>query len=145
MTLCISSDTKDIPYEFLVLIKNIFKVNCNKYIADNPRIVNKWNKYLKENLPYSNYENLTFQKIVSAVANTLVISDDESGYQLRVSNKIYMDTNFNISILAKLLNFGCIKLSGTHIFTNVFLHIKQNINDYYLMFMLEKKNERIFI
>mgnify|MGYP003295527375 CR=1 FL=1 len=60
MTLCISSDTKDIPYEFLVLIKNIFKVNCNKYIADNPRIVNKWNKYLKENLPYSNYENLTF-------------------------------------------------------------------------------------
>ena len=90
--------------------------------------------YLKSTLD-SDRIVTTKEIILSGIYNLKYLKYSDK-YIIQIDeNQILYGTDYHLEDICKLVNYGNLEISGTHIFSNIFTYIQQNLQVYYQIYL----------
>ena len=84
------------------------------------------------------FKYFSINSMLILASQNLMISDYDSYIIIQINPNVYLPGSYSRLIDAcRLLNYGTLDIQGTYIFSDTFDYIASNINQIYLMYILE--------
>lgn len=111
-------------------------------------IITEYNKNVKRYLNLEDYilkeykikDNI--KTILLTAINNLYIDSSLGYYILKINDSLkYKDTNYKLTQLVRLIDYGGVNVRGTHLFVNAVNYIKSNFRALSVMYSISRRGE----
>lgn len=134
MNLIIESavDITDFCNWLITQIQSYIKLNLNN------KKVERFDKYINENIPMQPKRILTTAELISAASYNLVVNKIQNNYIIQIDSNVFIPNTFAKFInIMQLINYGNLVLPPYPIWTETFNYFADNINKYLEIYLKE--------
>ena len=125
MKLVLKSKETILDDRFIMHVINLFPSIV--FSKENQRKLKAIDKYLQENV-FTGRRKFTTKQIINIVLKNMVYHTDGRNATIEISNTaVFPFYIIKVKDVAKLINDGNLEIKGTHIFSDLFNTVKENI------------------